>query len=698
MSVARLLHIFGNSKCVASVKMIHGKLVSSGLLPNVYNGNHLIGMYVDCHSLEEAYQVFVEMPERNLVSWTRLVFCYTEKGFPGTALELFRCMVEEGFKPNEFSYVAGILACTVLGNLRMGKEIHAKIFRCGYETNMFVTNTLINLYAKCCLLLFARRVFNSIAWPNLVSWTSLVAGYAQCGQSREALYIFRDSQQAGIKVNPHSSAIVLGACASISGLFCGQQIHAHVIKCGIELDSFVENAVIDMYAKCGELDSAHRAFKVVVEPSVVSWTTHIAGYAQKGEEQIALNLFAELHASGPQPNEYTLSCVLGACGSIVALEQGRQLHSLVLKTGYKQIIFVGNAMLDMYCKCGLHEDSLKVFEEMIEHDVVSWNTLIAGHAHLSYGWNAIKLFKQMMNEDVQPTVFTYSCILSLCGNLPAPEWGRQIHCYIIKPGFNANLFVGNSLVDMYANSGRIRDAVNVFNGLPMRNLVTWNTILMGYAQHGFGREALEIFGLMQEAGLEPNDITFLGVLTACGRAGLVEEGCSYFESMSRDHGIVPRADHHACVVDLLGRAGQLLRAYEFIMNMPSEPDKVIWRCLLSACVSHKDIILGKFAAEHIIKADPQDISAYVMLANIFSDHEMWEEAAKVRWMTRETGMKKDPGCSWIELNNEVHAFISEDRAHLDNDAIYDVLYGIAAHISDAGYVPDMGYVCVDGVV
>ncbi|CAN6479381.1 unnamed protein product [Victoria cruziana] len=698
MSITRLLRIFGHSRCVASAKMVHGKLVSSGLLPNVYNGNHLIGIYMDCHILEDACRVFVEMPERNLVSWTRLAFGYIEHGFPQTALKLFLFMIEEGFEPNEFSYVAGISACTVLGNIRMGKEIHGKVFRCGYEANMFVTNTLVNLYAKCCQLFFARRVFNLITRPDLVSWTSLIAGYAHWGQSKEALYIFSESQQAGIKVNPHSSAVVLSACASIGDLCCGQQIHADVIKCGIELDSFVENSLIDMYAKSGELGSAHRVFRVAVQPSVVSWTTLIAGYAQKGEEQAALILFAELHAFGPRPNEYTFSCVLVACGGIIALEQGRQLHSLALKTGHNQIISVGNAMLDMYCKCGLLEDSLKVFEEMIEHDVVSWNTLIAGHAHLSYGWNGMKLFKHMMNDDVQPTVFTYSCVLSLCGNLPAPEWGRQIHCHLIKPGFNVDLFVGNSLVDMYANSGRIRDAVNVFNGLPMRNLVTWNTMLMGFAQHGFGREALEIFGLIQEAGMKPNELTFLGVLTACGRAGLVEEGRSYFESMSRDHGIVPRANHHACMVDLLGRAGQLSRAYEFITDMPSEPDKVIWRCLLSACVSHKDIVLGKVAADNIIRMDPQDISAYVMLANIFSDHEMWEEAAKVRRMTKETRMKKDPGCSWIELNNGVHAFISEDRSHLDNDAIYDILYGITKHIHDVGCAPDMGYVDVDGVV
>ncbi|XP_035540856.1 pentatricopeptide repeat-containing protein At2g27610-like [Juglans regia] len=688
MSFGRLLRLFGDARCIPKGRAVHGKIITSGFRPDVYANNHLISLYAKSNRMDDARKVFDAMPERNLISWTALISGYSQTGFEEEALNCFRLMVIDGFNPNPYTYVGAISACASIGDTRAGKEIHGRIYRHEQELNGRVSNCLINMYGKCGLLSSARLVFDATLKPDLVSWTSILACYCQCGENLEGLKIFMQSQKEGVEVSEFSCASMLGACAALENLKVGMQLHSLVIKCALGLDNFVMTALINLYAKCGELHSSHRAFLEVDKPQLQAWTALMGGYAQQGKERDAIDLFHKFHSSGLKPGERTFSSVLGAFANMADVEVGKQLHSLIIKMGFISFIFVGNAVLDFYSKCGLLGESSKTFEEMLEHDVVSWNALIFGHLRSGHHGEAVELLKDMLIEGFEPNLYTYSSILSICGDLPAIEWGRQTHCCIMKPGFNTNVVVGSALIDMYAKCGRVSEAQKVFDNLITKNLVSWNTMLVGYAQHGFGREALEIYNMMQRNGIEPNDITFLGVLSACGHVGLVEEGWGHFNSMIRDHGIAPRTDHIASLVSLFARKGQTKRAFEFIRSFPMDPDKVVWRCLLSGCKIHKNLALARYAAEKILSIDPEDTSAHITLSNIYAEAKMWNEVAKVRKIMKIKDLKKDTGYSWAELKNKIYYFSASHYRQFQETNLHQVLDGLTEQLFDAGYVPD----------
>ncbi|KAJ8642695.1 hypothetical protein MRB53_004443 [Persea americana] len=690
MVFSRLLRFLGASKSILKGKIVHGHIITSGFRPDVYSTNHLISMYVKFEHLEDARQLLDQMPERNLVSWTLLISGYSNAGLSEDALRTFSAMITQGYDPNSFTYVGIISACASIKAARTGKEIHGRLYRVEEDLNSFVCNSLVNMYAKCGMIEIARRVFDGILHPDLVAWTSILSGYCQCGENEEALRVFLRSRRVGVKANEFAFASVLGASADLVELRTGKQMHCCIIKSGFRLDRFIATGMVNLYAKCCELDDAHRAFMESGEsgePGLATWTALIGGYAQHGKGHKAISLFRTLHSLGLKPNEHTFSSILSACANVIAVKEGKQFHAMILKSGFKLITFVGNAIVDLYAKCGCLDESSKVFQEMEERDVVSWNVLIAGHVQIGHFGEVVHLLDQMFLDGLRPNIYSYSSILSLCGDLPAIGWGKQTHGCILKPGFDKDVVVGSALIDMYAKCGRLNDAHNVFNRLNVKTVVSWNTILVGYAQHGFGKEALGVFREIERDGIKPNDITFLGVLLACGHVGLVEDGQRYFDSMIKDHNIIPSVDHVACMVDLFARGGQVERAYEFIVSMPVEPDKVVWRSLLASCKTYKHLALGRYAAEQILRIDPEDVSAYIMLSSIYADAEMWDEMAQVRQTMKEKGLKKDPGCSWIEVNNMVHSFIARDTAHCQREIILETVNGLTVQMFDHGYIP-----------
>lgn len=688
MSFSRLLRLFGDSKCILKGRTLHGKMITSGFRPHVITNNHLLAMYMKFKRINDAQKVFDEMPERNVISWSALISGFSQSAMPKMALNFFGLMVSFGFEPNYYTYVGAVSACASIGDARSGKEIHGRIFRSGLELNGHVSNCLINMYGKCGFLRYAQLVFDATHEPNSISWTSLLSSYCQSGENLQCLKSFLLSRKAGVAVNEFSCVSVLGACAALQNLKFGMQIHSLALKYALEFDMFVVTGLINLYAKCGVVELACKVFSKIQRPDLSAWTALIGGYVQLGKGWEAINLFVKMYTSGLMPSEITFSSVLGAFADVKDIEGGRQLHALIIKMGFSSFTSVGNTVLDFYSKFVLLEESLKIFQEIDERDVVSWNALIAGHVGSGHYEEAVELLKDMLSEGLHTNVYTYSSIFSICGDVPAIGWGKQTHCCIIKPGYDSNVVIGSALIDMYAKCGRLIDARKVFDNLSSKNLVSWNTMLVGYAQHGLGREALEIYSLMQENKIKPNDITFIGVLSACGHVGLVEEGWHYFNSMINDHGIAPRMDHIASMVNLFARRGQTRRAYEFINSSPIEPDKVVWRCLLSGCRTHKDVVLGKYAAEKILSIDPEDISAHIMLSNVYAEAKMWDETARVRKIMKEKSLKKDTGYSWTELKNKMHYFSTSRMAQLQGVDLREVLNGLTAQLFDAGYVPD----------
>jgi pentatricopeptide repeat protein len=488
---------------------------------------------------------------------------------------------------------------------------------------------------------------------------------------------------------------VVQDCINIKSLLKGRITHAHMIKTGVPNDVLVTNYLVNMYAKCGSVKDALYLFEKMPERSLVSWNTVVSAYTQSENGIEAIKIVWRMQQEGVRPDKFTFTSVLRACATVMALAEGKQVHTLIVKSDTDSNVFVESALVDMYGKCGSIEEARQVFDKMPERNLVSWNAMIAGFAQNGEGEEALNVFRQVQRAGVNQNQYTLSSALSACASLAAVQEGNQVHVVSIKTGFQYDVFVGSALVDMYAKCGSIKDAHSVFDKMPKRNVVSWNAMITGFAQHGRGNETLEIFEQMQQAGVKPNDITFVCVLSACSHAGLVNEGQHYFDSMTGDYGITPRIHHYACMVDLLGRAGHLYEAEDLINKMPYEPNAAVWGSLLGACRIHGHMELAQRAAERLFELEPQNAGNHVLLSNIYAAAGRWDDVEKVWKLMKDSGVKKDKGRSWIELKNKVHVFVVGDRSHPLTEEIYSVLERLTEQIKEAGYVPETNYALHD---
>lgn len=440
---------------------------------------------------------------------------------------------------------------------------------------------------------------------------------------------------------------------------------------------------------------ARQVLETIPEVDEVSCNALIAGYTQHGYEEEALKLFIQMQQTGMKLNQFTFPLILNACASIPAFEHGKQIHTFIMKTGFDSNIYVGNALVDMYAKCGSLDSAYKMLDSMPERDVVSWTAIFGGYVQNGNGEEVLQLFQQMRWAGIQPDEFNYASVLSSCASLSALEQGKQVHSLMVKSKSGDYVSAHNSLVTMYAKCGSVDDARLMFEKMSTRDLVSWTAIIVGYAQSGRGKDALQLYEQMVRTGFKPDHVTFVGVLFACSHAGLVKEGRHYFHSMSHDYCITPRTQHYACMIDLLGRAGHMDEAEELLKKMPVKPDAIVWKALLAACRNHGNMELGKRAAESLFVLEPQNAASYVLLSNIYAAAGRWEDVAKIRKMMKGRGVTKEPGCSWIQVNDRVHTFIVEDRGHPKAVEIYAMLDRLSRLMKEAGYVPDTNFVLHD---
>ena len=485
---------------------------------------------------------------------------------------------------------------------------------------------------------------------------------------------------------------LLKRCAQMGKLREGRMVHAHLLNCQFRDDLVIQNTLLNMYAKCGSLVDARKTFDEMPVKDMVTWTALITGYSQNDQAEKALVLFPLMLRCGLKPNQFTLSSLLKASGDGPTDDRlGRQLHAYCWKCGYDSDVYVVSSLLDMYARYGCMVEARSIFEGLVNKNEVSWNALIAGHARKGEGEHALRLFRDMQREYFTPTHFTYSSLFTVCSSTGSFEQGKWVHAHLIKSGGRLVAFVGNTLVDMYAKSGSIEDAKKVFDRLVRQDVVSWNSMLTGYAQHGLGKETLQQFEEMLRIGIQPNDITFLCVITACSHAGLLDEGQHYFELMKK-YRVEPEVSHYVTMADLLGRAGLLDRAERFIREMPIKPTAAVWGALLGACRMHKNMELGAYAAERVFELDPHDSGPHILLYNMYASAGRWNDAVKVRKMMKESGVKKEPACSWVEIENAVHMFIANDDSHPQWEEIRKMWEKISGKIKEIGYVPDTSHV------
>lgn len=638
---AKLLDSCIRSNSARDTRRLHARIIKSRFSSEIFIQNRLIDAYGKCSCLSDARKLFDQMPQRNTYSWNSIINALTKWSFVDEAVELFKLTPEpdqcswnsiisgltqhdrfeealrfffkmhsEDFVHNEYSFASALSACSGLKNLQMGTQIHALISKSSTSDNIYMSSALVDMYSKCGNVGSARKVFDLMTERNTVSWNSLITCYEQNGPADEALETFMGMIDSGVEFDELTLASVVSACASLTAIKEGLQIHARVIKSDkLRSDLILGNALVDMYAKCKKIKEARWLFDEMPSRNMVSETSMVSGYSK-----------------------------------LASLKSARLM-----------------------------------FTEMNKRNIVSWNALIAGYTQKGENEEAISLFRLLKRDSIWPTHYTFGNLLNACANQADLHLGRQAHAHVLKHGFRfraapeSDIFVGNSLIDMYVKCGSVEDGFRTFKNMLNRDNVSWNAMIIGYAQNGYAKEAIEIFTKMLDSGEKPDHVSMIGVLNACSHAGLVGEGWHYFLSMSNEHNITPLKDHYTCMVDLLGRAGCLHEARNLIESMPMKPDSVVYGSLLAACKVHRNIEMGKYVAEKLIELDPTNSGPYVLLSNMYAETGKWREVIRVRKMMRKRGVIKQPGCSWVEIQGKVHAFMVKDKSHPEKKEIYSIL-------------------------
>ncbi|CAN6913480.1 unnamed protein product [Brassica oleracea] len=481
-----------------------------------------------------------------------------------------------------------------------------------------------------------------------------------------------------------------------------KQVHAFSIRHGVSITNPEMGKHLIFYLVSlpppPPMSYAHKIFSEIEKPfNVFIWNTLIRGDAEIGDSVSALSLFREMRASGlVEPDTHTYPFLLKAVAKMADVRLGETIHSVVIRSGFGSLIFAQNSLLHLYGNCGDVDSAYKVFDEMPVKDLVAWNSVINGFAENGKPNEALGLYSEMGSKGIKPDGFTIVGLLSACAKIGALALGKRVHVYMIKVGLTGNLHSCNVLLDLYARCGRVEEAKTLFSEMVEKNSVSWTTLIVGLAVNGFGKEAIELFKDMEsEEELLPCEITFVGILYACSHCGMVDEGFEYFRRMRDEYKIEPRIEHFGCMVDLLARAGEVKKAYEYIMTMPMQPNVVIWRTLLGACTVHGDSDLAELARIKILQLEPNHSGDYVLLSNMYASEQRWSDVQKIRRQMLEDGVRKVPGHSLVEVGNRVHEFLMGDKSHPQSELIYAKLKEMSDRLRVEGYVPQISNVYVD---
>ncbi|XWS51100.1 hypothetical protein CRYUN_Cryun12cG0147400 [Craigia yunnanensis] len=501
---------------------------------------------------------------------------------------------------------------------------------------------------------------------------------------------------------------VMKSCSGFSSVSVGKQVHGLVVNYGFDLDVYVQTALMDFYAKNGDFFSAREIFDGILvkdpvcynclisgysktgdvmaaeclfdemkERTVASWNSMISCYANNGYHYKALEIFERMQAKNVPPSQITLVTLLSLSAKLRDLQLGLKVKKLIGDRNIFINTIVLTAIVKMFVQCGAVDEARQEFDGMSTRDALAWSSMIAGYAQNRRPTEALQLFERMKREQIRPNDVVLVSVLSACSQLGSVEAGECIAAYIeTQDDLASNVYVASALLDMYSKFGNIAKARQAFDGMPDRDIVSWNSMIVGLAVNGFAEDAILLFEKMKETEVKPDGITFVGLLTACSRTGLVELGLEFFRSMELQYRIEPNIEHYACIVDLFCRTGRLNEAYEFVGRMEMEPNVVIWSALLSASRTYLNIELAELCVEKLLKLEPENSGHYVLLSNIYASLGRWQAALEVRNLMKNKRVQKVAAYSWIELENMVHKFLVGDTSHPRSNEVYNIIDGL----------------------
>ncbi|ERN14924.1 pentatricopeptide repeat-containing protein At2g13600-like [Amborella trichopoda] len=625
-------------------------------------------------------------------------------------------------KPNNSIFSLLIKSCSKLSLRAQGQAIHGEILKLGFDHDAFLTNALISMYGNCRDLDSARKVFDEIpepgvvSWnsmissyfhsghcntanelfklmkhPNLITWSVMIVGYSQNGHAHEAMQLFKQIRREAAQEDeffPDSTIVgALLACAQAKALSFGEQIHAYTVKVSdyIHSDPIFGGVLLDMYSKCNSMEPAQKVFDSMIEKSVVAWSIIVAGYVNNSCHIQGLELFRKMVKSSAQPNPVTLANLIPACGHIKAILHGKEMHSFAIRTSMVLDMFVSTSLIDMYSKFNNMTYAIRLFDNVgPEKTTAIWNALIGGWSINGQSLDDIWcVFRSMIGSGgACPNSVTIATLLPVCAKGAFLLFGRELHCYALKLGLDSETIVGNALVDMYAKCGTVGPAERQFEWMESRSKVSWTAMISCYGMHGDGERAIRTFERMTREKQRPDHITFVSLLSACSHTGLVREGLSYFKAMGEVYGLKPTQECYACVVDMLGRSGHVEEAIEVILGMPIKPSASTWGALLSACRIHGNVGVAEFAVQKIDELKKEGGGFHTLMSNIYAEMGREDGVVMMRREMREKGVAKRAGCSWLERKREMNAFFAGDFSHPQTYEIYEALASLRSHLKD----------------
>lgn len=640
--------VLGSCKDIESLHKVHALLVVNGLTGNLQVDTKLVSLYGSFGKVSVARMVFDEMPHPDFYSWKVMLRWYA---LNRSYLEIIPFYISMRLcVPEHDDVVLSIMlkACSELQDINQGRKVHSHVIKDGTSDSV-VFSGLVDMYGKCGEIECSRQAFDEITDKNVVSWTSIISGYVQNDCMEEGLVLFnRMREEATVKLNEFTLGSLITACTRLGALHQGKWVHGYVIKTGTEVSPFLVTSLLDFYVKCAQVDDARALFELSAV-NLVSWTAMIVGYTQNCYPDMALRLFIDKISEGVLfPNSITIPSVLSACAQLGCRNIGKSVHGLTVKLGLEESA-AKNGLIEMYSKCEIMEDASRIFELVDKNNVVAWSTMMSGFLQNGSPDKAIDLFHRMRSKSVSPDAVTVVTVLSASSLVGAYRVGLSLHGYSIKQGLlSSNVYIGTTLLNFYAKCGDTGSARIIFDAMDIKNTITWSAMIGGYGIQGDGLSSVSLFTDMINKNLNPNEVVFTTILSACGRTGMVGEGWKYFNSMCKDYKLVPKMKHYGCMVDMLSRAGRLEEAMEFLEKMPVEPELSLFGAFLHGCGLYSRFDLGEVAIKKMMGLHPGEPCYYVLISNLYASDGRWSRVDGVRELMERRGLRKWPAYSAVD--------------------------------------------------
>ncbi|XP_024980912.1 pentatricopeptide repeat-containing protein At4g13650-like [Cynara cardunculus var. scolymus] len=549
------------------------------------------------------------------------------------------------------SYVLNRLvsSCANSRSLLLGIQIHSFVFRMGFCSHVYINTALVDMYCKCGKISGAHKLFDEMPQRNVITWNSLLSGYLHTHHVDLLVDLFTGMLRLGIYPTHSTVATVLVGCSQLDALELGEQVHGLGTKSGFLSNVVVGTALLEMYWKCSDVDDSRKIFDNMPDKNAVSWTSMITGYAQNQQADKAMYMIREMLSMGHKAESVTYNYLLSSFCNPEDMVHCEQIHCRVIREGLESDLHLAVTLVTVYSQCGSNfEDFYKICSTVPIKNQISCNAIVAGFSNLGSGEKALSCFSEMRQAGIDIDFFTVASILKVTGVIAGLEEGSQVHALIIKSAYDSNIYIQNGLISMYARCGKIHEAKGMFSSMVEHDTISWNSLLSGYAQHGYGREAVEAFEQMTKTMVKPDLTTYLIMLSACSHVGWLDKGIKYFGLMRNDSSLEPpKLEHYGCIVDLYARAGYLFEAETFFNSMPIEAGPSIYKALLSACRVHGNKEIALRISRKFVDRFPDDPATYVQLSNILATNGYWDDSAGAHDLMIGRGIKKKAGCSWI---------------------------------------------------